>query len=136
MPDIESEIRKVFQETEKVENDARKLEARIGKIEGAGELLPKRRYGTPVDGQSISGNITLSSLINSKDPELASYLGILSGSHRAKEEEEAARSLHMEAMRLATEKLRAKNEASRTHREKAFLANVDPTTGRSNLYSP
>ena len=134
MSDLNTEIKKVFFEKEDIENKARELESRIKKIAGTYNLLPERKYGEPVNTAAIRSNITLSALIDKSDRELASYLGVVSNRHREEEEAKAARELQAEALRLATEKLRLKNENVARHRETAERLNIDPLTGRTKLY--
>ena len=74
-------------------------------------LLQKRKYGQHVNGENIG--ITLASIIESKDPELGTYLGISSGFGKRKKEEKAAREMQITAMKLATENLQKKNQANR-----------------------
>ena len=130
MQDLDSTIKERFTETEEVENEARKIEARILKIQGTSRFLPIRGYGKPVDPQAMARNLTLRSLIARNDPALAAYLGFPSGEHRAEEEAREARRLQAEALAMRTEKLRAENQAARQHRERAFAAGINPGTGR------
>jgi hypothetical protein len=68
---------------ERVENEARQIEARIIK---AGGVPPKRPYGKPVSGEAVSRNITLTGTLQRRDPALANYLGIGSDYHRKQQE--------------------------------------------------
>jgi hypothetical protein len=52
---------KAYQSASQVKTQARQLEARIAKIDGAKHLLPARRYGQPVDMTKIRSNLTLAS---------------------------------------------------------------------------
>ena len=67
-------------------------------------LLPKRKYGQPINGENIG--MTLASMIEANDPELGAYLNISTGYWRKKEEEKAARAMQIESMKMATEKLK------------------------------
>ena len=79
MFDLDQEVANAHQSVTETESQARAIEARIRKIDGAGPLLPARGYGRPVDTAAISKGLTLRSLIAVKDPQLASYLGISFG---------------------------------------------------------
>ena len=59
-----------------METQARQLEARIAKIDGAKRHLPARRYGQPVDLNKIRSNLTLTSLIAQDSAELSHFCGI------------------------------------------------------------
>ena len=83
---FEQELHDAFNESEKIETTAKEVENRIKSIEGASQYIPKRPYGTPVNGQAMS--MTLKYLINSKDRQLAAYLNIADGSFRKMEEAE------------------------------------------------
>ena len=72
---FEQELNDAFNESEKIESTAKEVENRIKSIEGASALLPKRPYGTPVNGASMG--LTLKHLINAKDRQLAAYLILL-----------------------------------------------------------
>ena len=83
--------------------------------------MPKRAYGTPVNGQAMS--ITLKYLINSKDRQLAAYLNIADGTFRKMEEAETARQEQIQRMKEKTEELAYKNQMKRQQREKDLLWN-------------
>ena len=117
MFDLDQEVAKAHQSVTEIESQARAIEARIRKIDGAGPLLPARGYGRPVDTAAISKGLTLRSLIALKDPQLASYLGIGTDAHIREEEEREARRLRAQALGMETEKLRQRNEAARQERE-------------------
>ena len=117
MFDLNEEVAKAHQNVTETENQARAIEARIRKIDGAGPLLPARGYGRPVDTAAIANGLTLRSLIARKDPELASYLGVGSDLALREEEEREARRLRAQALGMETEKLRQRNEAARQERE-------------------
>ena len=73
---IDYKIKASYQSASQVETQARQLEARIAKIDGAKHLLPARRYGQPVDMAKIRSNLTLTSLIAQDSAELAHFCGI------------------------------------------------------------
>ena len=73
---IDDQIKAAYQNASQVETNARQLEARIGQIEGAKQLLPSRVYGQPVDFNKIRSNLTLTSLIAQDSAELAHFCGI------------------------------------------------------------
>ena len=123
MFDLNEEVAKAHQNVTETENQARAIEARIRKIDGAGPLLPARGYGRPVDTAAIAKGLTLRSLIARKDPELASYLGIGSDLALREEEEREARRLRAQALGMETDKLRQQNEAARQERQhRQYLA--------------
>ena len=130
MFDLNEEVAKAHQNDTETENQTRSIEARIGKIDGAGRLLPARQYGNPIDTVAIAKGLTLRSLIAAKDPQLASYLGIASDAHIREEEEREARRLRAQALGMETEKLRQQNAAAALHRERSFGAGISPLTGR------
>ena len=117
MFDLDQEVAKAHQSVTETESQARAIEARIRKIDGAGPLLPARGYGRPVDTAAIANGLTLRSLIAKKDPELASYLGVGSDLAMREEEEREARRLRVQALGMETEKLRQQNEEARRNRE-------------------
>jgi hypothetical protein len=121
MTDLDSMIAKAHGAAEATENQARQLEARICKIPGAARLLPVRRYGADLNPADIRKNLTLSSLIARHDHQLAAYLGVATGEHRRSEEEQQARILQAERMRLQTEQARAQNQAAATDRYRRQL---------------
>ena len=112
MNDLDTAISKAHGAAEATENQARQLEARICKIPGAARLLPVRRYGSELNPADIRKSLTLSSLIARHDHELAAYLGVATGEHRRAEEEQQARILQAERMRLQTDQARAQNQAA------------------------
>ncbi|MFZ4805339.1 MAG: hypothetical protein ACOYLI_11855 [Synechococcus lacustris] len=129
-PTLEQRIESAHGDAERIEDEARQIEARICQIPGADRMLPVRTYGRPVSGEAISKNLTLRSLISERDPRLASYLGVGSGSQRRNEAHAAAREAAALAMATETERLRELNKASAKYRERASLAGVNPTTNR------
>ena len=118
---FEQELHDAFNESEKIESTAREVEARIKSIEGASALLPKRAYGTPVNGASMG--LTLKHLINAKDRQLAAYLNIADGYFKRVEEAETARQAMIDRMKAQTEELAYKNQERKRQREKDLLWN-------------
>jgi hypothetical protein len=112
---------------ERVEADARQIEARIV---AAGGVPPVRRYGTPVSGEAVSRNLTTTGLLQRRDPALANYLGIGSDYHRKQEAAAEARKMAAESMAMETARLREVNAASARYREQQNLAGRNPMTGR------
>ena len=103
MFDLDQEVAKAHQSVTETESQARAIEARIRKIDGAGPLLPARGHGKPIDTAAIAKGLTLRSLIAVKDPQLASYLGIATDAHIREEEEREARRLRAQALGMETE---------------------------------
>jgi len=124
---IDQQIDAAHKEAERIENEARALEARIVK---AGGIPPKRPYGRPVSGADVAKNLTLKSLLQRNDPALASYLGFGSDLQRREAEEAAARELQAERMRMMTAQTKAANDAAAAGRYRQQLAGINPNTGR------
>jgi hypothetical protein len=124
---IDQQIDAAHSAAEQTEAEALQIEARIVR---AGGIPPVRQYGKPVSAADIARNMTLTGLINSRDPALASFLGIQTGSHQRRQEEEAARKAAAERMQAQTEALRQQNDQARFQREHAARLGVDPLTGR------
>ena len=130
MNDLDSQIDQQHRQVEEVENQARQVEARICRIQGAARYLPSRRYGSAVDGNEIRKNLTLASLIARHDAPLAAFLGVASGEHRRRDEEQAARAMRGKALEMETERLRTINAASSRYREQQQRQGRNPLTGR------
>ena len=124
---LDAEINAAFNNTEATEARALDIENRIRKIPSASSLLPKRRYGTPVNGESFG--ITLKGLIEMNDPELGSFLGLSTGYWKRKQAEEEAQKIANEAMIKHTEELRAKNQAQTQLRNQRLMHGLNPSTG-------
>ena len=114
---IDDQIKASYQSASQVETQARQLEARIAKIDGAKRHLPSRRYGQPVDMAKIRSNLTLTSLIAQDSAELAHYCGIDPGIRHRIDEEKEARALAAQALQMRTEHLREANERAARLRE-------------------
>jgi len=117
--DLDTQISQAHAAAEATEQQARHLEARIVK---AGGTPPLRQYGSAVSADAIRKNLTLVSVLNRHDPELASYLGVQTGSYRRVAEEREARILQGKALEMQTEQLRQRNQAAADARYKATLS--------------
>ena len=104
---------------ERVENEARQIEARIIK---AGGVPPTRPYGKPVSGEAVSRNITLTGALQRRDPALASFLGVGSDFHQKQQQAAEARRLQVESMQAQTEQLRQRNQAAADARYRQQLS--------------
>ena len=122
---LDQQIDAAHSEAERIEADALQIEARIVK---AGGIPPRRQYGKPVSTEAIRQNMTLVGLLNKRDPALASYLGIQSGSYAREAAERAERQAAIERMQALTTQTRQQNEAAQLHRERAASAGVNPHT--------
>ena len=114
---IDDQIKASYQSASQVETQARQLEARIAKIDGAKRHLPSRRYGQPVDMAKIRSNLTLTSLIAQDSAELAHFCGMDPGIRHRIDEEKEARALAAQALQMRTEHLREANERAARLRE-------------------
>ena len=127
---LQQRIESAHGDAERVETEARQVEARICQIPGADRLLPVRTYGRPVSGEAIGRNLTLKSLIAERDQKLAAYLGLATGSQRRNKELDQAREAAAQALMTETERLREINAAGVKYREQANSAGINPLTGR------
>ena len=127
---IDDQIKASYQSASQVETQARQLEARIAKIDGAKRHLPSRRYGQPVDMAKIRSNLTLTSLIAQDSAELAHFCGIDPGIRHRIDEEKEARALAAKALQMRTERLRESNERAAKVREQQLISGINPMTGR------
>ena len=128
---FEQELNDAFNESEKIESTAKEVENRIKSIDGAAQYMPKRAYGTPVNGAAMS--MTLKYLINSKDRQLAAYLNIADGTFRKMEKAETARQEQIQRMKEKTEELAYKNQMKRQQREKDLLWNQTHNVSQHRL---
>ena len=78
-----------FYAQEQEEAKSRQIEDLIKSYKGASALLPPRQYGKPLNPDKFG--ITLRSIIEKNNPQLAAFLGISTGYHRRIEEEELSR---------------------------------------------
>jgi|AACY02.11.fsa_nt_gi hypothetical protein len=127
---INDQIKASYQSASQVETQARQLEARIGQIEGAKQLLPSRVYGQPVDLKKIRSNLTLTSLIAQDSAELAHFCGIDPAIRHRIDEEKEARALAAQSLAMRTERLRESNERAAKVREQQLISGINPMTGR------
>ena len=127
---IDDQIKASYQSASQVETQARQLEARIAKIDGAKRHLPSRRYGQPVDMAKIRSNLTLTSLIAQDSAELAHYCGIDPAIRHRIDEEKEARALAAQSLAMRTERLRDSNERAAKVREQQLISGINPMTGR------
>ena len=116
---LDQAIDAAHNEAERIENEARQIEARIVK---AGGVPPVRRYGKPVSGEAVSKNLTLTGALQRRDPALAAYLGIGSDYHLKQQQAAEARRLQVESMQAKTEQLRKQNEAAAAARYRQQLS--------------
>ena len=107
---IDEQIKASYQSASQVKTQARQLEVRIAKIDGAKRHLPSRRYGQPVDMAKIRSNLTLTSLIAQDSAELAHYCGIDPGIRHRIDEEKEARAMAAQALQMRTDALRQQNQ--------------------------
>lgn len=122
---LDQQIDAAHSAAERIEADALQIEARIVK---AGGIPPRRQYGKPVSTEAIRQSLTLVGLLNKRDPALASFLGIQSGSYAREAAERAERQAAIERMQQLTEETRQQNQAARVHRERAASAGINPHT--------
>ena len=121
MSTLDDVLKGAFNKQEQEETKSKQIEDRIKSYEGAGALLPKRQYGKPVNPEMFG--LTLRSIIERNDPNLAAFLGISTGYHRRMEEEELSRKEAIERMKQQTLELQEKNERQRLKREADRLWN-------------
>ena len=119
---LDQQIDAAYNEAERIENEARQIEARIV---AAGGVPPVRRYGKPVSGEAVSKNLTRTGALQRRDPALATYLGIGSDYHLKQQQAAEARRLQVESMQAKTEQLRQQNEAAAAARYRQQLSGVD-----------
>ena len=106
---LDYQIDAAHNEAQRIENEALAIEARIIK---AGGVPHTRRYGTPVSGEAVSRNLTLTGALQRRDPALAAYLGIGSDYHQKEAAAAAARQASAQALQAQTEQLRQRNQAA------------------------
>jgi len=127
MNDLDVQIDAAHRQAQEIENQARQVEARII---AAGATPPTRQYGKPVDPAAIKQNLTLVSVLNRRDPALASFLGVQTGDYIRQAEERATREMQVQSLAMKTEQARAQNQAAAAQRYQQQLAGINPTTGR------
>ena len=127
MTDLDVQIDAAHRQAQEIENQAQQVEARIV---AAGGTPPTRPYGRPVDPAAIKQNLTLVSVLNRRDPSLASFLGVQTGDYIRQAETRATRELQAQSLALKTQQTRAQNQAAAAQRYQQQLAGINPTTGR------
>jgi len=127
MNDLDVQIDAAHRQAQEIENQARQVEARIV---AAGGTPLTRQYGRPVDTAAIKQNLTLVSVLNRRDPALASFLGVQTGDYIRQAEERATREMQAQSLAMKTEQARAQNQAAAAQRYQQQLAGINPNTGR------
>ena len=128
MSNLDDVLKGSFIEQEQQETKSKQIEDRIKSYEGAGALLPSRQYGKPVNPEKFG--LTLRSIIERNDPQLAAFLGISTGYHKRKEEEELALEEMKKNMLAKTEELRQKKMSQKEFRERNVLRGLRADGGR------
>ena len=128
MSNLDDVLNGAFIEQEQQETKSKQIEDRIKSYDGASALLPSRQYGKPVNPEKFG--LTLRSIIERNDPQLAAFLGISTGYHKRKEEEELALEEMKKNMLAKTEELRQKNMSQKEFRERNVLRGLRPDGGR------
>ena len=128
MSNLDDVLKGSFIEQEQQETKSKQIEDRIKSYDGASALLPSRQYGKPVNPEKFG--LTLRSIIERNDPQLAAFLGISTGYHKRKEEEELALEEMKKNMLAKTEELRQKNMSQKEFRERNVLRGLRPDGGR------
>ena len=119
MSNLDDVLGSAFYEQEQQEVKSKQIEDLIKSYDGASALLPPRQYGKPINPEKYG--LTLRSIIEKNNQLLAAFLGISTGYHKRKEEEELSRKETIERMREKTEALRIKNEQQKLTRERNIL---------------
>ena len=128
MSNLDDVLNGAFIEQEQQETKSKQIEDRIKSYDGASALLPSRQYGKPVNPEKFG--LTLRSIIERNDPHLAAFLGISTGYHKRKEEEELALEEMKKNMLAKTEELRQKNMSQKEFRERNVLRGLRADGGR------
>ena len=128
MSNLDDVLKGSFIEQEQQETKSKQIEDRIKSYDGASALLPSRQYGKPVNPEKFG--LTLRSIIERNDPQLAAFLGISTGYHKRKEEEELALEEMKKNMLAKTEELRQKNMSQKEFRERNVLRGLRADGGR------
>ena len=133
MSNLNDVLGNAFYEQEQQEAKSKQIEDLIKSYDGASALLPPRQYGKPVNPEMFG--LTLRSIIERNDPNLAAFLGISTGYHRRMEEEELSRKEAIDRMRQRTLELQEYNESQRLKREADRLWNqTHNITQKRNSY--
>ena len=132
MTNLDDVLGNAFYAQEQEEAKSRQIEDLIKSYKGASALLPPRQYGKPLNPEKFG--ITLRSIIEKNNPQLAAFLGISTGYHRRKEEEELSRKEAIERMRQKTKELQEKNEANKLRRERNIIWNQTHGVDQRRIY--
>ena len=127
MSNLNDVLGNAFYEQEQQEAKSKQIEDLIKSYDGASALLPPRQYGKPINPEKYG--LTLRSIIEKNNPHLAAFLGISTGYHKRKEEEELSRKEAIERMREKTEELKIKNQQEKLIRERNILMGRRPDGG-------
>ena len=132
MSNLDDVLGSAFYEQEQQEAKSKQIEDLIKSYDGASALLPPRQYGKPINPEKYG--LTLRSIIEKNNPQLAAFLGISTGYHRRKEEEELSRKEAIERMRQKTKELQEKNEANKLRRERNIIWNQTHGVDQRRIY--
>ena len=86
MNNLDDILKGAFIEQEQQETKSKQIEERIKSYEGASALLPSRQYCKPINPENFG--LTLRSIIERNDQQIAASLGIFTGYHKRKGEKE------------------------------------------------
>ena len=128
MSNLDDVLNGAFIEQEQQETKSKQIEDLIKSYDGASALLPPRQYGKPINPEKYG--LTLRSIIEKNNPHLAAFLGISTGYHKRKEEEELALEEMKKSMLEKTEALRQRNMSQKEFRERNVLRGLRPDGGR------
>ena len=128
MSNLNDVLGNAFYEQEQQEAKSKQIEDLIKSYDGASALLPPRQYGKPINPEKYG--LTLRSIIEKNNPNLAAFLGISTGYHKRKEEEELALEEMKKNMLAKTEELRQKNMSQKEFRERNVLRGLRADGGR------
>ena len=128
MSNLNDVLGNAFYEQEQQEAKSKQIEDLIKSYDGASALLPPRQYGKPINPEKYG--LTLRSIIEKNNPHLAAFLGISTGYHKRKEEEELALEEMKKNMLAKTEELRQKNISQKEFRERNVLRGLRADGGR------
>ena len=132
MSNLDDVLGSAFYEQEQQEAKSKQIEDLIKSYDGASALLPPRQYGKPINPEKYG--LTLRSIIEKNNPQLAAFLGISTGYHRRIEEEELSRKEAIERMRQKTKELQEKNESNKLRRERNLLWNQTHGVDQRRMY--
>lgn len=119
-------LNSAFVAQEQEEQKARQVEDLIKSYSAASALLPARQYGKLIN--SAAFGLTLRSIIESNNPQLAAFLGISTG-YQKRKEEELSRKETIERMRKKIEELQLKNQKQKYIREQNLIRALRADSG-------